>query len=277
MIIAVAPDLARFREWTGPTTPEWGAAIAIPSQQRIVVRGRGANATAGGDPVVVLRHELAHLALHEVLGDLPPRWFDEGYATYAAKEWGREEILATNYALLFRRLPSLRELDARLTGGAGEARDGYALAYRAVAELAALDPDRGLAMLVQHWRETGRLDSAVRRAYGITLDGFEERWQQRTRLRYGVLALVGDLTVATLFSLAVMVPLVAARRRRDRSRMQRLRRVDAMLDARAAALGTTVEVLLGVEPPPPAAVVTGPDSPPGETSTGGDVSLEPGE
>ena len=265
VIIAVAPDLARFRDWTGPATPEWGAAIAIPARQRIVVRGRGANATAGGDPVVVLRHELAHLALHEALGDLPPRWFDEGYASYAASEWGREEILATNYALLFRRLPSLRALDARLTGGAGEARDAYALAYRAVAELAALDPDRGLTMLVRHWRESGRLDSAVRRAYGITLDGFEQRWQQRTRLRYGMLALVGDLTVATLFSLAVMVPLVMARRRRDRSRMQRLRRVDALLDARATAMGTTVDVLLGLESPPsPAGAVRG--SGPDETA-----------
>ena len=44
----------------------------------------------------VLRHELAHLALHEALGDLPPRWFDEGYAScrrarVAARRGARDE------------------------------------------------------------------------------------------------------------------------------------------------------------------------------------------
>ncbi len=251
VIIAIAPDVPRFREWIGPNVPEWGAAVAIPSRNRIVVRGRGARATAGGEPRVVLRHELAHLALHEAMGDLTPRWFDEGYASYAAGEWGRDELLATNVALLFRPLPSLNALNNRLTGGPAEARGAYALAHRAVAEMAALDPERGLANLFRYWKESGRLDNAVRRAYGITLDGFEERWQKRTKLRYGVLAVVGDLTVATIFALAIMIPLVAVRRRRDEERMERLRRVDRILEARAAAAGTTVEALLGIEDPPP--------------------------
>src|SRR5918997_505454 len=64
-----------------------------------------------GDPIEVLRHELAHLALHEWMGALPPRWFDEGYASYAANEWGRDELLATNLALFLRRMPSLDGLD----------------------------------------------------------------------------------------------------------------------------------------------------------------------
>ena len=60
-----------------------------------------------GDPREVLRHELAHLALHEYLGDLPPRWFDEGYASYAAREWSREDALSANVALAIRGTPTL--------------------------------------------------------------------------------------------------------------------------------------------------------------------------
>ncbi|MDQ8164030.1 MAG: hypothetical protein P3C10_15740, partial [Gemmatimonadota bacterium] len=85
VLIAVAPDAARFRQWVGPHAPEWGAAIAIPDEQRLVLQGSRAG-SAAGDPVVVLRHELAHLALHEWLGRLPPRWFDEGYASVTAGE-----------------------------------------------------------------------------------------------------------------------------------------------------------------------------------------------
>ena len=68
------------RSGSGPGAPEWGAALAFPESRRIIMQGarRGSDA---GDPLETLRHELAHLALHERLGDLPPRWFDEGYAS----------------------------------------------------------------------------------------------------------------------------------------------------------------------------------------------------
>ena len=71
VLIAVAPNADRFRQWVGPHAPEWGAAIAIPDEQRLVLQGGRAGSDAG-DPVVVLRHELAHLALHERMGRLPP-------------------------------------------------------------------------------------------------------------------------------------------------------------------------------------------------------------
>jgi len=69
--IAIAPDERRFRAWAGGA-PEWGSAVAFPESRRIVLQGRRAGSEVG-DPRVVLRHELAHLALHERLGDLPPR------------------------------------------------------------------------------------------------------------------------------------------------------------------------------------------------------------
>src|SRR5206468_1861830 len=98
VIVAIAPDYRRFREWAGSAAPEWGSALAFPESRRVILQGQRAGSDAG-DPLDVLRHELAHLALHEYLGDLPPRWFDEGYASYTANEWGREEVLATNIAL----------------------------------------------------------------------------------------------------------------------------------------------------------------------------------
>ncbi len=99
VLIAIAPDKRRFRDWVGPHAPEWGAAVAFPDSRRIVMQGRSAGADAG-DPREVFRHELAHLALHEYLGDLAPRWFDEGYASYAARETGRADALAANLALV---------------------------------------------------------------------------------------------------------------------------------------------------------------------------------
>src|SRR5688572_10275207 len=58
--IAIAPDSRRFREWAGGA-PEWGSAVAFPESRRVVLQGRRAGSDAG-DPLQVLRHELAHLA-----------------------------------------------------------------------------------------------------------------------------------------------------------------------------------------------------------------------
>ena len=95
----------------GPHAPEYGAAIAVRPNSESLCRAAGPGRTRG-IPLQVLRHELAHLALHEAMGDLPPRWFDEGYASLAAGEWGREEASVTNLALAWRGLPSLDALDS---------------------------------------------------------------------------------------------------------------------------------------------------------------------
>jgi hypothetical protein len=241
VLIAIAPDQRRFREWAGAGAPEWGAALAFPESRRIVMQGKSAGSDAG-DPLAVLRHELAHLALHEYLGDLPPRWFDEGYASYAARELTRNEVLATNFALALRGMPTFDELDDRFTEGATSAQAAYALAYRAVDDMASLDPSHGLTLLFEHWKASGTLDRAVRAAYGMTLLTFERDWQQRTRRRYGGLALFSDLTLASVIVLLIITPLYLARRRRDRRRMAALVAADVAAERLAV---DPIEQLLG--------------------------------
>ena len=225
VLIALAPDARRFRAWAGADAPEWGAALAFPESRRIVMQGRTAGSDAG-DPVEVLRHELAHLALHELLGTLPPRWFDEGYASVAAREWRRDDALATNVALVLRGTPSLERLDAGFEGGSVGAQAAYALSYRAVSDLAALDPARGLSLCFAYWRATGSLDLAVRRAFGLTLAGFERDFQARTRRTYGALALFVDLSLVVFVLTLLLLPFLLARRRRDRARLRSLLAAD---------------------------------------------------
>jgi len=266
VVIAIARDHSAFRELIGPAAPEWGAAVAFPESNRIVMQGRDA-ASDAGDPVEVLRHELAHLALHEALGDLPPRWFDEGYASYAANEVARDAILGANLALLFRGMPPLDSLDAGFSGGSLRAQGTYALAYRAVAELAARDPERVLTLLFRYWKETGRFDSAVRSAYGITQGQFEEIWRARTRRRYGGLALAADLSIAAALTLFIVLPFYVIRRRRDRLRMAALVRADEEAERRERE--NIIEALLrSISSPMASAGDPPPPSPPPDESAG---------
>jgi len=240
VVIAIAPDKRRFREWAGASAPEWGSAIAFPDSRRIVMQGQRAGSDAG-DPSAVLRHELAHLALHESLGSLPSRWFDEGYASYAAGEWGRDEVLMTNIALALRGMPTLDELEESFAGGETAAQSAYALAYRAVADLAQIDREHGLALFLGYWRATSSFERAMRQAYGMTVADFERRWRQRTRTQYGALALVSNITMASLLLLFVLAPLYVARRRRDRRRLERMKEAD---EAAERAARTAVDDLL---------------------------------
>jgi hypothetical protein len=229
--ILITPDALHFHEAIGASAPEWGAAIATPANGRIVMQGSRAS-SAAGDPRETLRHELAHLALYETLGDLPPRWFDEGYASFAAGELARDDVLATNIALVFTGIPPLDSLDALFQGGATRAQTGYALARRAVADIAAQDKNRGLSLFFQYWRETRSFDVALRRAYGVTEATFESQWKANTRRRYGALAIFADVTFGVLLLLAVLAPLWAIRRQRDRRRLAVMRAADEIQERR---------------------------------------------
>lgn len=237
VLIAIAPDAERLRAWVGPHAPEWGAAFAFPEQNRIVMQGRSAGSDAG-DPRVVLRHELAHLALHEAMGALPPRWFDEGYASFAAGEWTREQAFETSLGMVWRTLPSLEQLERGFIGGGMEASWSYAMAHRVVSELDDLGGASGLTNFLAYWKQTGSFEKGIRNAYGLTGDAFEKHWQSRTRKRYGALAFVTNVSVAVgLFSL-VLVPLFIMRRRRDRRKLEAMRAADAAQEeaARQSAL-----------------------------------------
>ncbi len=227
-MISIAPDRRRFRELAGDAAPEWGSAVAFPDSRRIVLQGQSAGSDAG-NPLDVLRHEIAHLALHEFLGDKPPRWFDEGYASFAAGEWGRQEILATNVALALRGMPTLDELETAFGGGATAAQSAYALAHSAVSELHYMGGARGLSLFLGYWRST-TMDRAMRQAYGTPLSGFETAWRRSARRRYGGLALASNVALGGLLMLFILTPFYIARRRRDRAKLQKMREADALAE-----------------------------------------------
>ena len=87
------------------------------------------------------------------------------------------------------------------------------------------------------------MDAAVRQAFGITLAGFEKEYQSRTRRRYGALALVADMSIASLVLVLLIMPFFFARRARDKRRLTAMLAADAVAErleresALAALLG----------------------------------------
>ena len=98
-----------------------------------------------GDLARTLRHELAHLALHEAVTVRVPLWFDEGYAAWAAGEWDRlGGARAQPRGGARARCRTLTALDGALRGSASTADAAYALAAVGGDRAGAAEPDRDL-------------------------------------------------------------------------------------------------------------------------------------
>jgi hypothetical protein len=261
--VDLAPDLARWDSLTGGHVPDWGAGVAVPGQDRIVLPAFGGKTEPlqlGG----ILRHELAHMALHRYLGRAAlPRWFDEGYATWASNGMDANAAWMLRMAFLLHRAPALDSLELEWPVGETQARVAYLLSTSAVSLLAERTGETGLRLLFLRWRETGDLDSALRRAFGITFAQFEREWRQEVRRRYGWPVLVSDTLVFWLLAAPLLLVLLLVRRRRDRERLARLRSGEPP--------DNPAWWLEGAEPPPgnaqpnaPAAPGTPPGTPPGD-------------
>jgi hypothetical protein len=176
--LIVVPDGRRLDSLTGGRAPSWGAAVALPGERVILLRADADNLYA------TLRHELAHLALHQAVPVRVPLWFDEGYAAWAAGEWDRLGALELNLAVVRGAVPDLRGLDGALRGSATTADAAYALAVSAVTELARRNPSGSLDPLLLRLSRGQDFEQSVRETTGLTLPQFEHEWQRSLRQRY---------------------------------------------------------------------------------------------
>ena len=134
--ILITPDALHFHEAIGPSAPEWGAAIATPESGRIVMQGSRANSRGGRSARDAAGTNSLTSRCTRRSATCPRAGSTKGMRRYAAGELARDDVLATNIALAFKGVPSLDSLDAFFQGGESQAQTGYALARRAVSEIA---------------------------------------------------------------------------------------------------------------------------------------------
>ncbi|HET7462931.1 MAG TPA: peptidase MA family metallohydrolase [Longimicrobium sp.] len=242
--IVLAPDARAFAAATGGGVPEWAGGVAIPEWRRIVLPQYAAAHVRDDEQGTILRHEIAHLVLHDRLpGDIP-RWFDEGYAEVASGGWDVEGAWQLRWGMLTGAVPPLDSLAMEWPRHAADARTAYLLSATAVDYLRRRGGERGMELLLANWREEGSFDQAVRTTFGITAGQLEDEWRADVRNRYGWLAMLTNVALiwlaATILVLAAWIP----RRRRNRQRL-------ALMDAEERMLPPPRPEMAGVEYPLP--------------------------
>jgi hypothetical protein len=178
--LILVPDRRRLDSLSSGRAPEWGAAVALPDARTILLRADAPELYR------TLRHELAHLILHQAIVVRVPLWFDEGYAAWAAGEWERLGALELNFAVVRGAVPDLPGLDGTLRGSASTADASYALAVSAVTELARRNPSNSIAPLLQRLRQGQDFEAALKATTGLTLSQFDIEWRRSLRRRYSL-------------------------------------------------------------------------------------------
>jgi hypothetical protein len=225
--VFLAPDEATFNALSGGRAPEWGAGVALPGQGLAVVPAYASDRVALNRLLPVIRHELAHLALHAYLAPArPPRWFDEGYAVWASGSFDAEAAWLLRLAFATGRAPPLDSLALRWPVLEQDARVAYLLSATTVGYLVDRGGERVLRIFLERWRASGDMEVALRETYGLNLGLFEVHWREEVRRRYGWALFFSQTLIFWLFAAALLLLLRGIRRRRDRERLEELRRTE---------------------------------------------------
>lgn len=215
---------AAFDELTGGRVPEWRAGVAVPELSLLVVPTGEGPRILDPEGRRVLRHEWAHLGLHQALGGLRiPRWFDEGYAQWASGGWDASEAWRLRILVALGRTPPLDSLSLSWPRDRASAEAAYLLAASAVTYLLGTSGERGVEVLVERWREEGNFEAALRSTFGVTSGQFEEDWRGHVKKRYGWLFVLSHSAVFWLVLALLLLLMIRGRRGRNRERLARLR------------------------------------------------------
>lgn len=221
--VYLAPDEEAFAALTGGAVPEWGAGVAIPRDTTIVIPAYGSGRGRGWSDVRVLRHEWAHVGLHQYVGGLrAPKWFSEGYAEWASGGWNASEGWRLRVALASGS-PALDALTLSWPRSRAGAEIAYLLSATTLEYLVQSSGERGLALFLERWKEGENFEGAFRATYGVTSGQFERDWRNYVKDRYGWLFVLSHSAIFWMALTLVMLIMFRIRRGRDREALARLR------------------------------------------------------
>lgn len=217
--IHIAETLDEFRTFTSGAIPDWGEGYAVPDWKLIVLKSPRITGSFENLHEVVV-HELAHILLHAAMRSADiPRWLDEGFAMYAAREWGIWDRASLILAVLTDNLVPLGAIQAVNTFPERKAHLAYQESALTVRFIIQRYGRHGLHALLQRLRTTGSVNQACFDAFGISVVQFEREWRRYMEETYGWNAVPSELwsiIIGPLFVILFFFAYVTMRYRRRR-------------------------------------------------------------
>ena len=179
LTITIAPTRAVMDSLVRGRVPEWAGAVAISERMEMIIPSGRFWPRTPLEEVRVLRHEWAHLALAHEMGTLRiPRWFNEGYAEWAAGGWPRGDGWKLRVALAFGDAPSLDSITLSWPRDRVPAEVAYLLSASVIQYLVESSGTRGLETFLAEWKLRRSFEAALRGVYGATQGQLETDWRK---------------------------------------------------------------------------------------------------
>ena len=197
--------------------PAWVSGFARGSDAVIVLFPARVHSYPDRNLRTLVHHEVAHVLVAQAARGRPvPRWFNEGVATVAAREWGIEDRARFAMAVLGARPHSVRDLDASFEGSGPEIPRAYALSSAFIRFIQRRYGPMAPAMVLDGIARDLSFDEAFRRATGEPLAHAEQIFFEKEAFWTTWMPFL--TSTGALWMAITILALVAIRRRRVRSR-----------------------------------------------------------
>lgn len=215
--VFIAAERYDFDTLTFGGIPDWGVGVAVPRRNLIAVMSPVKENFALPFEEV-LRHELAHLAIHRrVEGNKIPRFMNEGFAMMFAHQWTFSDDIYLTRANLTGSLFHLREIDYVNMVNTTQAQIAYAQSYQAVKFIFDTFGQETFQRILDGLAMGQSADVTLRQVIGTDMDGLDKMVAKYINRNYHWIMLLTDpnilwIGLALLFILGY---LLIRKRRKD--------------------------------------------------------------
>jgi hypothetical protein len=214
--VVLAPEGSRL----AADVASWVSGYAVPELGTIVLIPGRVPSYPDGTFEALLHHEVAHILLARAAGGgAVPRWFNEGTATVAAREWGIEDGARVVLATIRRGPRSLAELDAGFSSHAAAVARSYAVSAALVRYLLRRHGDDVVGRILAGVSRGAGFDDAFEAATGASVGGFARSYFRRETFWTTWVPVVTSSTA--LWMAITVLALLAIKRRRERDALLR--------------------------------------------------------
>ena len=198
------------------SVPEWVSGYARGPEALIVLFPARVHSYPDRNLRTLVHHEVAHVLVAQAARGRPvPRWFNEGVATVAAREWGLEDRARFAMAVVGGRPRGVRDLDASFRGSGPQVVRAYALSAAFVRFIQRRYGASAPANVLDGLARDLSFDEAFRRATGDDLAHAEQIFFEKDAFWNTWLPFL--TSTGALWMAITILALIAIRRRRVRS------------------------------------------------------------
>lgn len=220
----------------GAGFPKYASGVAYSEIGLVLLTEKPRYPNEHHDLLQVFRHELAHVALHDAVGNHNvPRWFNEGFAVHASGEAVANRMQTLWTATLAGNLLPLADLTHRFPADATSASVAYAQAADVVRYLLRTHEVLRFQALIDRMRSGQAFEAALADAYATDLANLEYEWREDVARRYTFWPVLFSGTMVWMGALALFVWGWRKRQKRNRKILAQWAVEEAQEDARRRA------------------------------------------